>query len=115
MVKINYWLIYICILMACSNPDVIRKKAIIPSDKMVAILMQRQLVISEFNTFQYQGDFSQSNIDSLLNQCHQKLGYSDQEFEDSWQLYTNQANDELMVIYEEVLQELELLQEESKR
>lgn len=100
--------------MACSSPEVIRKKAIIPSDEMVKILTQRQLIVSEFNTFQYQGNFSQANIDSLLSICHTELGYSDQDFESSWQFYTSEGNDELMKIYENVLQELQLMQEQAK-
>lgn len=114
MVKINYWSIFILFLMACSNPKAISKKELISPDEMVIILTKRQLIVSEFNTFQYQGDFSQANIDSLLGLCHKELGYSDKDFENSWEFYTSSANDELMEIYDNVLQELQLLQEQSR-
>jgi hypothetical protein len=100
--------------MACSSSEVIQSKATISSDKMVEILTQRQLIVSEFNTFQYQGEFSQNKIDSLLTHCHQDLGYSNDDFQQSWQFYTSEGHDELIVIYDKVLQELELMQEKSK-
>ena len=82
---------------------------------MVTILTKRQLIVSEFNTFQYQGDFSKANIDSLMSDCYLSLGYSEDDFDKSWNYYTtSDANEELLVIYDKVLQELQLLEEKSK-
>jgi hypothetical protein len=42
------------------------------------------------------------------------LGYSEDDFDDSWNYYTTDANEELLIIYDNVLQELQLLEEKSK-
>ena len=40
--------------------------------------------------------------------------YSEDDFDKSWNYYTTDANEELLVIYDNVLQELQLLEEKSK-
>ena len=58
--------------------------------------------------------FSENHIDSLLASCYVKLDYTDQEFKTSWDYYTTDGSEELLLIYDKVLQELQLLEEKSK-
>ena len=107
-------IIFIAVLQSCTNGTKFKKKEVISSDDMIIILTQRQLVVSELNTFQYQSYFSKFHVDSLMSDCYLSLGYSEEDFNRSWDYYTSEANDELLVIYDKVLQELQLLEEESK-
>ena len=81
---------------------------------MIEILTNRQLIVSEFNTFQYQGSFTEFHVDSLLSSTYQQLGYSDDDFKMSWDYYTTKENQELLLIYDKVLQELQQLEVQSK-
>ena len=49
-----------------------------------------------------------------MSDCYLSLGYSEDDFDKSWNYYTTYANEELLVIYDKVLQELQLLEEKSK-
>ena len=49
-----------------------------------------------------------------MSDCYLSLGYSEDDFDKSWNYYTSDANEELLVIYDKVLQELQLLEEKSK-
>ena len=81
---------------------------------MVDILCQRHILLSQINTFQYNGDFSNFHFDSLMSDCYISMGYSNEEFNKSWDYYTTDANDELLVIYDKVLLRLQLLEEETR-
>ena len=107
-------IIFIAVIQSCSNDTKLKRTDIISSDDMVTILTKRQLIVSELNTFQYQGDFSQIHIDSLISDCFLSLGYSEDDFDISWNYYTTDANEELLLIYDKVLQELQILEEKSK-
>jgi hypothetical protein len=72
------------------------------------------LLISTFNTYQYEGAISEEGIDSLLSSTYLNLGYTDEEFQSSWEYYLNEGKDELYNIYGNVLQEFELMREESR-
>jgi hypothetical protein len=104
----------IALLISCSNPSNKKYEGIISSDDMVKILTSRQLIVSELNTFQYQGDFSEFHVDSLLSTSYLELGYSEDDFNKSWNYYTNNDNQELLVIYDKVLQEIQLMEEQAK-
>ena len=81
---------------------------------MVKILTSRHLTVSELNTFQYQGDFSEFHVDSLLSSSYLELGYSEYDFKKSWDYYTSNDNQELLAIYDKVLQEIQLMEEQAK-
>ena len=102
------------VFQSCTNNSKLKRTDIISSDDMVKILTQRQIIISELNTLQYQDKFSKSHIDSLISDSYISLGYSEDNFDRSWNYYTSDANEELLVIYEMVLQELQVLNEKSK-
>ena len=102
------------VFQSCTNNSKLKRTDIISSDDMVKILTQRQIIISELNTLQYQGKFSKSHIDSLISDSYISLGYSEDNFDRSWNYYTYDANEELLLIYEMVLQELQVLNEKSK-
>ena len=102
------------VIQSCSDGSKLKRTDVISSDDMVTILTQRQLIVSELNTFQYQGYFSKFHVDSLMSDCYLSLGYSEDDFDKSWNYYTTDANEELLVIYDKVLQELQLLEEKSK-
>ena len=112
--KNSFLIILIAVIQSCSNGSKLKRTDVISSDDMVTILTQRQLIVSEFNTFQYQGDFSKFHVDSLMSDSYLSLGYSEDDFDKSWNYYTTDANEELLVIYDKVLQELQLLEEKSK-
>ena len=107
-------IIFIAVIQSCSGGSKLKRTDVISSDDMVKILTKRQLIVSELNTFQYQGDFSKFHVDSLMSECFLSLGYSEDDFNKSWNYYTTDANEELLVIYDNVLQELQLLEEKSK-
>ena len=102
------------VFQSCTNNSKLKRTDIISSDDMVKILTQRQIIISELNTLQYQDKFSKSHIDSLISDSYISLGFSEDNFDRSWNYYTSDANEELLVIYEMVLQELQVLNEKSK-
>tara|TARA_B100000963_G_scaffold174812_1_gene152080 strand:- start:1786 stop:2130 length:345 start_codon:yes stop_codon:yes gene_type:complete len=106
--------IIILIIQSCTNGSNKSRKDIISSEDMIKILTQRHIVISELNTFQYEGDISENYIDSLLSNCYLSLGYSDNDFDKSWNYYISDDNVELLIIYDKVLQELEIVQQKSK-
>ncbi|NDG53301.1 MAG: DUF4296 domain-containing protein [Flavobacteriia bacterium] len=107
-------IIFILVIQSCSDGSKLKRTDVISTDDMVKILTQRQLIVSQLNTFQYQGDFSKFHVDSLISDCYLSLGYSEDDFDKSWNYYTTDANEELLVIYDKVLQELQLLEEKSK-
>ena len=107
-------IILIVVFQSCTNNSKLKRTDIISSDDMVKILTQRQIIISELNTLQYQDKFSKSHIDSLISDSYISLGFSEDNFDRSWNYYTSDANEELQVIYEMVLQELQVLNEKSK-
>ena len=98
----------------CTNGASKKAENTIPASKMIKILKERQLIISKCNTYQYQAHFEQGQIDSLLKSTYIKLGYSDQDFQQSWDSYLNQGNQELHDIYDSILVQLQKLQEESR-
>ena len=49
-----------------------------------------------------------------MSDCYISMRYSNEEFNKSWDYYTTDANDELLVIYDKVLQRLQLLEEETR-
>jgi hypothetical protein len=107
-------IVVVTILFSCSNPVEFNSKGVISADEMVKILTSRQLVVSELNTFQYQGSFSENHVDSLLASSYVSLGYSEEDFKTSWDYYTSNGSEDLLLIYDKVLQELQLLEEKSK-
>ena len=109
----NLLIILIIVLQSCSNGSKINTN-VISSDDMVDILCQRHILLSQINTFQYNGDFSNFHFDSLMSDCYISMGYSNEDFNKSWDYYTTDANDELLVIYDKVLQRLQLLEEETR-
>ena len=109
----NLLIILIIVLQSCSNGSKINTN-VISSDDMVDILCQRHILLSQINTFQYDGDFSNFHLDSLMSDCYISMGYSNEEFNKSWDYYTTDANDELLVIYDKVLLRLQLLEEETR-
>ena len=102
------------VIQSCSEGSKFKRTDVISSDDMVTILTQKQLIVSELNTFQYQGDFSKFHVDSLMSDYCLSLGYSEDDFDKSWNYYITYANEELLVIFDKVLQELQLLEEKSK-
>ena len=106
-------IILIIVLQSCCNGSKINTN-VISSDDMVDILCQRHILLSQINTFQYNGDFSNFHFDSLMSDCYISMGYSNEEFNKSWDYYTTDANDELLVIYDKVLLRLQLLEEETR-
>ena len=50
-------IIFIVVIQSCSDGSKLKRTDVISSDDMVTILTQRQLIVSELNTFQYQGFF----------------------------------------------------------
>ena len=50
----------------------------------------------------------------MLSSTYLNLGYTDEEFQSSWEYYLNEGKDELFNIYGNVLQEFELMREESR-
>ena len=109
----NLLIILIIVLQSCSNGSKINTN-VISSDDMVDILCQRHILLSQINTFQYNGDFSNFHLDSLMSDCYISMGYSNEEFNKSWDYYTTDANDELLVIYDKVLLRLQVLEEETR-
>tara|TARA_Y100000813_G_scaffold172582_1_gene136325 strand:- start:276 stop:617 length:342 start_codon:yes stop_codon:yes gene_type:complete len=109
----NLLIILIIVFQSCSNGSKINTN-LISSDDMVDILCQRHILLSKINTFQYDGDFSNFHLDSLMSDCYISMGYSNEEFNKSWDYYTTDANDELLVIYDKVLLRLQLLEEETR-
>ena len=110
--KNNLLIILIFVLQSCSNGSKINTN-VISSDDMVDILCQRHIILSQINTFQYNGNFSKFYLDSLMSDCYISKGYSSEEFNKSWDYYTTDANDELLAIYDKVLLRLQLLEEET--
>ena len=107
-------IIFIVVIQSCSDGSKLKRTDVISSDDMVTILTRRQLIVSELNTFQYKGNFSKFHLDSLMSDSYLSLSYSKDDFDKSWNYYTTDAHEELLVIYEKVLQELQLLEEKSK-
>ena len=48
------------------------------------------LVITDKH-LQYDGDFSNFHLDSLMSDCYISMGYSNEEFNKSWDYYTTDA------------------------
>ena len=63
---------------------------------------------------EYWAQCSKFYVDSLMSDCYLSLGYSEDDFDKSWNYYITYANEELLVIFDKVLQELQLLEEKSK-
>ena len=110
----KYLLISLTFLFAFCTNNKQRTQVAIGEEHMKEILKERQLLISTFNTYQYEGAISEEGIDSMLSSTYLKLGYTDEEFQSSWEYYLNEGNDELYNIYGNVLQEFELMREESR-
>lgn len=111
----KYLLISLTFLFAFCTEEVQKTEAVITVEHMKEILKERQLLISTFNTYQYEGKVSETLIDSLLSSTYLNLGYSDDDFESSWQYYLKDGNKELHDIYGDILQDFELMREESRQ
>ena len=74
---------------------------------MTNILKERHLIVSEIKTFQYEGELNDSIVDSLLSSIHKSMGYTNEDFQNSWEYYLNQSSEELLQIFDSVLINLE--------
>jgi len=109
----KYLLIFAVLLLTFCAESVKQTSKVIDEEQMKEILKERQLLISTFNTYQYEGAISEELIDSMLSSTYIKLGYSDEDFQNSWEFYINEGNKELYEIYGNIIQDFELMKEES--
>ena len=111
----KYFLVITLLLFTFCTNNKQSTQVAIGDEHMKEILKERQLLISTFNTYQYEGAISEEGIDSMLSSTYLNLGYTDEEFQSSWEYYLNEGKDELFNIYGNVLQEFELMREESRK
>ncbi|MGC6470590.1 MAG: DUF4296 domain-containing protein [Flavobacteriales bacterium] len=102
----KFLLITLLFLINCSGPES-NSRDFISKDQMTIILKERQLIVSTFNTFQYDGKLDESVVDSLLSSVYLEMGYSENQFQTSWNFYMNDSKGELIEIYDSILHELE--------
>ena len=110
----KYFLFASLLLFAfCTNKEQSTQDSISTED-MKEILKERQMLLSTLNTYQYDGVISDEKIDSMLSSTYLKLGYTEEEFQSSWKYYLKDGKCELYDIYGNILQDFELMREESK-
>lgn len=77
---------------------------------MKDILKERHLKVAELRLTP--SNLSSEEKDSILSQINIKLGYSNALFDSSWIYYSNSNPEKLTEIYQEILDELKLVESE---
>jgi hypothetical protein len=109
----NYLVIIIALLISCTSKEPEANPfQPLDNDKMISILVDRHLLLAEVSTFQYKKEFSFSSKDSILNAVILKHDVTVEEFEESWNYYLSDANEDLIGIYDKVIDQLKLLDAE---
>lgn len=109
----NQFLIICLFFSFCSNPTT-HKQPPIPANDMKKILQERQWQVASINSYHHTEKLQIENVDSILSSIHTMRGYTDEEFQQSWDYYLHQNNNELITIYDEILQDLELARDTIK-
>ncbi len=109
----NQFLIICLFFSFCGNPTT-HKQPPIPANDMKKILQERQWQVASINSYHHTEKLQIENVDSILSSIHTMRGYTDEEFQQSWDYYLHQNNNELITIYDEILQDLELARDTIK-
>ena len=109
----NYFLIILLLFCCCGEPSKPTNQ-IIPKNDMKKILKERQWFIATCDYTRLTENKPFQNTDSILSSFHKNLGYSDAEFQQSLDFFINQNHDDLLSIYNDILQELSLESEKIK-
>lgn len=109
----NYFLIITLFFSFCSDPVKLVEPPIGVVD-MKQILKERHWFFASNSYTLAQTDSIYENTDSVLSAFHKSLGYTDDDFQKSWDYYLNQNNKELLIMYENILQDFQLESDELK-
>jgi len=109
----NYFLIITLFFSFCGDPTELAEPPI-PVVDMQQILKKRQWFVASNSYTLPQTDSIYENTDSVLSSFHRSLGYTDLDFQQSWNYYLNQNNKELLIMYENILQDFQLEGDELK-
>lgn len=109
----NYFLIISLFLSFCSDPGKLVEPPIGVVD-MKQILKDRHWFFASNSYSLTQTDSIYDNTDSVLSSFHKSLGYTDLDFQQSWDYYLNQNNKELLIMYENILQDFQLESDQLK-
>jgi hypothetical protein len=77
---------------------------------MKQILLERHLLLAQITSFQYPDSLSNTIVDSLFNNICLKKGISKQEFDQSWKHYNTKEVDQLIKVYDSVIEELKVME-----
>lgn len=110
----KYLLIPIVLFFSFCTEKVQKTEVVISVEDMKEILKERQLLISTFNTYQYEGAVSEDLIDSMLSSTYINLGFSEEDFQSSWEYYLKDGNKELHEIFGYIIQDIDLMKEKSR-
>ena len=74
------------------------------------ILVERHLLLAQITSFQYPDRLSNSLVDSLFHSICLKNGSSSEEFEQNWDYYNSHDLDQLIEVYDMVIEDLKILE-----
>jgi hypothetical protein len=105
---------FIFILIAfCSCVNRVENKSIessLDAEVMRQILVERHLLLAQITSFQYPDSLSNSIVDSLFNAVCVKNGSSLDQFNQSWLYYNSQDINQLIKVYDLVIEDLKVLE-----
>ena len=109
----NYFLIITLFFSFCGDPTELAEPPI-PVVDMQQILKKRQWFVASNNYSLVQTDTLHESTDSVLSVFHRSLGYTDDDYQKSWDYYLDQNSQDLLLMYENILQEFQLESDELK-
>lgn len=105
---INKQVLIISLFFSFCNDSTLPKESLIPVNDMKKILKERQWIIASINTYHYDVNPLGENVDSLLASVHQVMGYSNQEFQHSWNFYLHEKSNQLLMVCDEIIQDFQM-------
>ncbi len=107
----RYMFIFFFFFTSCVNSNLeTNSEPKIDTDVMKQILLERHLLLAQITSFQYPDSLSNTIVDSLFNNICLKKGISKQEFDQSWKHYNTKEVDQLIKVYDSVIEELKVME-----
>lgn len=107
----KYFLIVLVFIVSCTdNSQEKNIESKLDSVVMKQILLERHLLIAQITSFQYPDSLSNTIVDSLFANICLKNGIKQDEFDQSWEYYNTKEVNQLIEIYNDVIEELKVLE-----
>lgn len=74
------------------------------------ILVERHLLVAQITSFQYPDSLSNNLVDSLFHSICLQNGSTNEEFEQNWDYYNSYDLDQLIKVYDKVIEDLKILE-----